>query len=206
MNIVIGTTSESKINALKKSLKELNIDDYNIIPVKAKSNVRDNPINEETKIGAQNRNKYIKEYCEANNINYDLLISIEAGYTKEGEDYYIDSFTCVVYKNQTYFGQSPRVKITKNIFNYVYEQNPLHVLINEILNKEYIDGFIGFFTNDKIKRADIESYSISQALGKCFDVQYKPEIVDYEKYIDNDRLKLLDEKIVGNLKKSGKMQ
>lgn len=196
MNIVIGTTSQSKINALKNALNKLNINNYNIIPVKAKSNVRENPINEETKIGAQNRNEYIQNYCKENNINYDILISIEAGYTKEEENYYIDSYTCVIYKNQTYFGQSPRIKITKNIFNYVYEQNPLHVLINEILNKENINGFIGFITNDNIKRADVESCSILQALSKCFDIKYNYEILDYEKYIDNNRLELLDRKIL----------
>ena len=54
-------------------------------------------------------------------------------------------------------------------------------------------------TVEDIKRADIESYSISQALGKCFNVEYKPEIVDYEKYIDNDRLKLLDNEIMKKL-------
>lgn len=196
MNIIIGTTSKSKINALKKSLKNLNIENYNIIPVKAESKVRENPINEETKIGAQNRNNFIKEYCKTNNIDYDLLISIEAGYTKKNEDYYIDSFACAEYKNQTYFSQSPRIKITKNIFNYVYEQNPLHVLINKILNTEYIDGFIGFLTKDKIKRADIESYSISQAIGKCFNIEYKQEIVDYERYVDGERLELLDREIL----------
>lgn len=196
MNIVIGTTSQSKINALKNALNKFNINDYNIIPVKAQSNVQENPINEETKLGAQNRNEYIQNYCEENNINYDILISIEAGYTKEEENYYIDSYTCVIYKNQTYFGQSPRIKITKNIFNYVYEQNPLHVLINEILNKENINGFIGFITNDNIKRADVESYSISQALSKCFNIEYTYEILDYEKYVDNNRLELLDRKIL----------
>ena len=46
MNIVIGTKSESKINALKMALERLNINDYNIISVKAESAVRDNPINE----------------------------------------------------------------------------------------------------------------------------------------------------------------
>ncbi len=179
-------------------MKDLNIDDYNIIAVKAKSNVRENPINEETKLGAQNRNKYIKDYCESNNIDYDVLISIEAGYTKEGEKYFIDSYACATYKNQSYFGQSPRVKITENVFNYAVDQNPLHVLNNKILNKEYIDGFIGFFTNDIIKRADIESYCISQALSKCFNVEYQPEIMDYEKYIDNRRLKILDDAILTN--------
>ena len=195
MNIVIGTTSQSKINAIKKSLNELNIKDYNIIPVKAKSNVRDNPINEETRLGAQNRNKYIHNYCEENNINYDILISIEAGYTKEEENYYIDSYTCVIYKNQTYFGQSPRVQITKNIFNYAEQQHPLHVLINELLNEESINGFIGFVTNNKIKRADVETYSIVQALSKCLNIDYMPEKIDFENNIDNNRLELLDKAI-----------
>ena len=195
MNIVIGTTSKSKINALKNALNKLNINDYNIIPVKAQSNVQENPINEETKLGAHNRNNYIKNYCEKNNINYDILISIEAGYTKEEENYYIDSYTCVIYKNQTYFGQSPRVQITKNIFNYAEQQHPLHVLINELLNKESINGFIGFVTNNKIKRADVETYSIVQALSKCLNIDYMPEKIDFENNIDNNRLELLDKAI-----------
>jgi len=192
MNIVLGTTSQSKINALKQALNKLNISDYNIIPIKAESNVRDNPINEETKIGAQNRNEYICNYCESNNINYDILISIEAGYTKENENYYIDSYTCATYNNQTYFAQSPRIQITETIFNYVYEQNPLHVLINKILNKENINGFIGFVTNDKIKRADVESYSIAQALSICLNINYTPKTLDLKNSIDNNRLELLD--------------
>ena len=116
MNIVIGTKSESKINALKMALERLNINDYNIISVKAESAVRDNPINEETKLGAQNRNNFIKEYCENNNIDYDVLISIEAGYTKEGENYYLDTFANAIYKGQKYWSRSPRLKITKKYF------------------------------------------------------------------------------------------
>ena len=195
MNIVLGTTSQSKINALKQALNKLNISDYNIIPIKAESNVRDNPINEETKIGAQNRNEYICNYCESNNINYDILISIEAGYTKENENYYIDSYTCATYNNQIYFAQSPRIQITETIFNYVYEQNPLHILINKILNKENINGFIGFVTNDKIKRADVESYSIAQALSICLNINYTPKTLDLKNSIDNNRLELLDNTI-----------
>lgn len=197
MNIVIGTKSESKINALKKSLEILNIKDYNIIPVKAKSNVRDNPINEEIKQGAENRNNFIKEYCENNNIDYDVLISIEAGYTNEGENYYLETFANAIYKNQQYWSQSPRLKITKNIFEYVYEQNMLHEIINEILDKEYINGFIGFVTKDEVKREDIDAYAMSQLIAKCFDIEYTPEKIDYEKCIANDRLELLDKAING---------
>lgn len=196
MNIVIGTKSESKINALKKALKKLNINDYNIISVKAKSDVRDNPINEETKMGAQNRNKFIKEYCEKNNIDYDVLISIEAGYTKEGENYYLDTFANAIYKGQKYWSRSPRLKITKNIFDYVYEQNMLHEIINEILGKKYINGFIGFVTKDVVKREDIDAYALSIVLAKCFNIEYMPEAIDYEKCIANDRLELLDKAII----------
>lgn len=196
MNIVIGTKSESKINALKKALKKLNINDYNIISVKAKSDVRDNPINEETKMGAQNRNKFIKEYCEENNIDYDVLISIEAGYTNEGENYYLDTFANAIYKEQEYWSQSLRIIITKNIFEYACKQNMLHELINEILDRKYINGFIGFVTKDEIKREDMDAYVLSRVLAKCFNIEYVADNIDYEKSIAEDRLKLLDEAIV----------
>ena len=196
MNIVIGTKSEYKINALKMALERLNINDYNIISVKAESAVRDNPINEETKLGAQNRNNFIKEYCENNNIDYDVLISIEAGYTKEGENYYLDTFVNAIYKGQECWSRSPRLKITKNIFEYVYEQNMLHEIINEILGRKYINGFIGFATKDAVKREDIDAYALSIALAKCFDIEYMPEAIDYEKCIANDRLELLDKVII----------
>ena len=199
MNIVIGTKSESKINALKKALKKLNINDYNIISVKAKSDVRDNPINEETKIGAQNRNKFIKEYCEKNNIDYDVLISIEAGYTNEGKDYYLDTFANAIYKEQEYWSQSLRIKITKNIFEYACEQNMLHELINEILDRKYINGFIGFVTKDDIKREDVDAYTLSHVLAKCFNIGYVADTIDYEKSIAEDRLKLLDEAIANQI-------
>lgn len=195
MNIVIGTKSESKINALKKSLERLNIKDYNIIAVKAKSNVRENPIDEEIKRGAENRNNFIKEYCENNNIDYDVLISIEAGYTKENENYYLETFANAICKGQKYWSQSPKLKITKNIFGYVYEQNMLHEIINEILGREYINGFIGFVTKDEVKREDIDAYAMSQLLAECLNIEYKPEKIDYESCIANDRLELLDKAI-----------
>ena len=196
MNIVIGTKSESKINALKMALERLNINDYNIISVKARSDVRDNPIDKETKLGAQNRNNFIKGYCEKNKIDYDILISIEAGYTKEGENYYLDTFANAIYKGQKYWSRSPRLKITKNIFEYVYEQNMLHEIINEILGKKYINGFIGFATKDAVKREDIDAYALSIALAECFDIEYMPKAIDYEKCIANDRLELLDKAII----------
>ena len=125
-----------------------------------------------------------------------MLISIEAGYTKEGENYYLDTFANAIYKGQEYWSRSPRLKITKNIFDYVYEQNMLHEIINEILGKKYINGFIGFATKDVVKREDIDAYALSIALAKCFDIEYMPEAIDYEKCIANDRLELLDKVII----------
>ena len=141
-------------------------------------------------------NNFIKEYCENNNIDYDVLISIEAGYTKEGENYYLDTFSNAIYKGQKYWSRSPRLKITKNIFEYVYEQNMLHEIINEILGRKYINGFIGFATKDAVKREDIDAYALSIALAECFDIEYMPEAIDYEKCITNDRLELLDKAII----------
>lgn len=58
-------------------MKELGIDDVSVTLVDVDSIVSSKLINEETLIGAENRNRNLYCYCVENNIPFDLLISIE---------------------------------------------------------------------------------------------------------------------------------
>ena len=191
MKIFLGTKSLAKKKAVEIALNKLGINDNIIDGYKALSNVRDNPINEETKIGAINRNISLKQYCKNNNLTYDLLISIEAGYTKEEDNYYLDTYTCVTKDNRDYIEMGPRLKITKTIFEYVEKQNMLHELINDILGYQSINGVIGFLTDDVIKRSDLEAYSVMKALSSALKIKNNDDI-DFEKYIIEERLELLN--------------
>ena len=77
MKIVLGSKNKSKKEAIEIALKSLNISNYEIESLEVPSNVSSKPIDSETLIGAHNRNQEVMKYCLKNNLDYDLLISIE---------------------------------------------------------------------------------------------------------------------------------
>lgn len=76
MKIVLGSKNVSKQRSILIAMSELGFDDISITTIDANSLVSSKPINDETLIGARNRNKNLYDYCRENNISFDLLISI----------------------------------------------------------------------------------------------------------------------------------
>jgi non-canonical (house-cleaning) NTP pyrophosphatase len=72
MRILVATSSEIKLNAVKRALRGASVDG-----VTTKSGVPEQPVSQEIMTGADNRMSLIKD-----NKNYDYYISIENGITK----------------------------------------------------------------------------------------------------------------------------
>ena len=70
--------------------------------------------------------------------------------------------------------------------------------MDKIYNKTIINvGSVGnSFVVIRNESKDIDAYVLSIALAKCFNIEYMPEAIDYEKCITNDRLELLDKVII----------
>ena len=66
MKVVLGSTNVSKQRSILIAMKELEIDDVSIELVNVNSLVSSKPINDETLIGARNRNKNLYNYCIEN--------------------------------------------------------------------------------------------------------------------------------------------
>ena len=81
MKIVLGSKNVSKQRSILIAMSELGFDDISITTINANSLVSSKPINDETLIGARNRNKNLYDYCRENNISFDLLISIVTVYS-----------------------------------------------------------------------------------------------------------------------------
>lgn len=56
MKIILGSNNHSKKEAIELALNELNISDFEIISLEVDSHVSSKPIDEETLVGAHNRN------------------------------------------------------------------------------------------------------------------------------------------------------
>ena len=191
MKIALGSKSDKKYNALVSSLDLLNINDYVIDCYKVDSNVSDNPINDETLLGAKNRNNNLKEL----NIDYDMLVSIEAGFTKEDDNYYVDTYCVVNYKDNDYIGMSSRLRITDKVFNYVKEGNVLHLLVQRLQGSHTDDGVVGYLSNGNLKRSEVEVESVVRALEKALNINSNYKSLDIDSFLDKDAIYKLDKAI-----------
>ena len=114
MKILLGSTNVSKQRSISIAMNELGFDDISVIPVNVNSLVSSKPINDETLIGAKNRNHSLYNYCIENDISFDLLISIEGGYEQIDDTYFIVTHASILDSNGNEFiGKSSGLQITE---------------------------------------------------------------------------------------------
>lgn len=190
MKVLLSSKSDKKINAVKEALNYLKVV-YDLEDYKIESLVSDNPINEEIIKGAENRNNNLKKL----GIKYDMLISIEAGFTHDETGYFLDTYCIVNYKNKDYIGMSPRLKISKLVFNYVKSGNVLHLLVQELQGTETNDGVIGYLSNGKLTRTFIEEYAVIDALKQALGLDKDNLNIDVTESLDDNQIKNLDNAI-----------
>lgn len=168
MKILLGSKNPSKANAIKLAMQSIGYNDIKITPIDVPSQVSSKPINEETLIGAQNRNKNLYKYCQENNIDFDLLISIEGGYEQVNNTYFIVTYVSIIdNKNNEFIGKSQGLQISKAMFDWVSDGKSLNKIIDSIIenseNKK-ANGISGYLTNGFYKRDIIDSSAIVSAL------------------------------------------
>ncbi len=167
MKIILGSKNKSKKEAIAIALNSLNIGDYEIEVVEVSSHVSSKPLNNEILFGAHNRNQEVIKYCFQNNLNYDLLISIEGGYEQVGDFYFIVTYASIIDKEGNEFiGKSQGLQISKTMFEWVKEGKSLNTVIEEILNtkeNKKENGISGYLTNGYYYRSYFDSSAIISA-------------------------------------------
>ncbi len=168
IKIILGSKNNSKKEAIQLAFNQLNITDLSITMLDVDSHVSSKPINDETLVGAHNRNKELFEYCKNNNIDFDLLISIEGGYEQIQSYYFIVTYASVMdsYGNE-YFGKSQGLQITKAMFDWIKEGKSLNKVIEAILNSKdnkKLNGISGYLTNGYYYRSNFDSTAVISAI------------------------------------------
>ena len=168
IKIILGSKNNSKKDAIPLAFNQLNITDLSLTMLDVDSHVSSKPINDETLVGAHNRNKELFEYCKNNNIDFDLLISIEGGYEQIQSYYFIVTYASVMdsYGNE-YFGKSQGLQITKAMFDWIKEGKSLNKVIEAILNSKdnkKLNGISGYLTNGYYYRSNFDSTAVISAI------------------------------------------
>lgn len=179
MNILIGSKNVSKERSIKLALNELGYTCVNTKMIEVNSLVSSKPLNEETLIGVQNRNANLYNYAISNNISFDYLISIEGGYEKVGDAYFIVTYASVRDINGgEYFGKSMGLQITKNMYEWVKAGKSLNSLIEKIELNQYNkkeNGITGYLTSGLYKRDIVDKEAVISAFKvmENYNTKYK---------------------------------
>ncbi len=183
MRIVLGSKNKAKKEAIELALKELNISDYEILMLDVNSLVSSKPIDGETLTGAKNRNNEVLQYCIQNNIDYDLLISIEGGYEQVDNYYFIVTYAAIIDKEGNEFvGKSQGLQITQKMFEWVKNGQSLNKVIESLLatqDNKKSKGISGYLTNDYYKRSYFDSSAVISVLEHLKNYEYY-EMVERE--------------------------
>ena len=186
MKIVLGSKNVSKQRSILIAMSELGFDDISITTINANSLVSSKPINDETLIGARNRNKNLYDYCRENNISFDLLISIEGGYEQIDNTYFIVTYASILDQNGNEFiGKSSGLQITERMFNYVKDGKSLNKVIESILgnsSNKKDNGITGYLTTGYYRRDIFESSAVISAMETLLN--FKSNYKKLDKKID----------------------
>ncbi len=158
MKILVGSKNQVKILAAQEVFEKY-FTDVKIIGFRVSSGVSDQPIDNETFKGAENRAVELKEINDKKNINADYFVGIEGGITKQHNRWFAFGGMCIIDKdNKKAYGSSPQFELP----NFVIEQLLNGVELGDVMDKlmnttnsKHKSGAIGFFTNNIMDRKEL---------------------------------------------------
>lgn len=169
MKVLIGTKNEGKIEGAKRALEKY-FNNIEIIGIPVKSNVSEQPVNEEIYNGAKNRVKNLKQYCKENNIKADLYLAIESGISNLLGRWMITNIAVIEDENDfESYGTSPSFPVPDKLVEQIIKTE-LSQVMNLIFGKDEErrnkGGGIQLLTNNKITRIDLTELAFIMALTK----------------------------------------
>jgi len=167
MKVLVGSTNPVKIQSTKEAFEKY-FDNVEVIGVKVASGVSDQPINDDTFLGAKNRAQALIEKNTKEQLNADFFVGIEGGLTEIYSIWFVNGVMCIIDKNgRMGFGTTAHFEIPKHITSQLLNGKELGLIIDELSGKsntKHEGGASGFFTNGVIKRKEYYIPGIIHAL------------------------------------------
>lgn len=178
MKALIGTVNPGKIEGAKEALSNF-FDDIDLEGIKVPSNVANQPVNEDTYLGARNRVDNLIEYAKENNIEADYFLGIESGICNIYDTWMILNIAVVKDKSgYESIGIGPAFPVPDS-----YVQEIISTSLGEVFDKAYSKnnlgqgkGGINALTHETISRIDITKEAFIMAMTQFVnDTVWKTE-------------------------------
>lgn len=175
MKIVMATKNPGKIEGARKAFANY-FTDFTIEGISVPSDVSEQPVNNETYIGAKNRVKNLKAYCKANSIDADLYISIESGIGNTLGDWMITNIAVIEDDNGfESCGSSQSFPIPERLAKQAIDTD-----LSKVMNSVFTEdderhnggGGIQLLTKNKVSRIDITEQAFIMALVRYINPKW----------------------------------
>ena len=169
MKVLIATKNQGKIEGAKRALEKY-FDNIEIQGISVKSDVSEQPVNDEIYIGAKNRIKNLKKYAKEKNIKSDLFLAIESGINNYIGKWMISN-VAIIEDNENFesCGTSPSFPVPERLVKDIIDSEFSQVM-NKIFGKDEErhneGGGIQLLTHNRISRIDLTEMAFIMALTK----------------------------------------
>ena len=162
MKVFVASKNPVKIACTQEGFSKY-FSDVEVVGVPVDSGVPDQPFNEDTFKGAENRALALKEQQEG-----DYFVGIEGGLFEHYNRWFAVGIVCVMDKNgKKGFGLSPHFQLPPKLMPILLAGKELGVLMNEIMDEENTKqkgGAVNFFTKGQIDRTQMYVPAVITAL------------------------------------------
>lgn len=169
MKVLIATKNQGKIEGAKRALERY-FDNIEIKGIAANSEVGEQPVNENIYIGAKNRVKNLKKYCNENNINADLYLSIESGISNLLGRWMITNIAIIEDDDQfESYGSGPSFPVPDRLVKDIIDTDFSKVMdkvFEEDKERHNKGGGIQLLTHNNISRIDQSEMAFIMALTR----------------------------------------
>ena len=168
MKVLIATKNKGKVEGAKRAFDKF-FKDVEVIGISAPSDVPEQPVNEETWIGANNRVENLKKQAKESGVNADYYVSIESGMTNTLGSWMITNIAVVEDKNGIKsVSSSPSFPVPDKLVEKIKEIG-LGQLMDEVFNGDELHnsgGGIQLLTHGVVSRIDLTELAFEMALTK----------------------------------------
>jgi len=167
MKVLVGSTNPVKIEATTEAFSNY-FKNVEVIGINVDSGVPNQPINDETFAGAQNRAQQLKLKNEQENLDASFFVGIEGGIAQRFTKWFAFGGICIIDSTgKTGFGTSIHFELPENIVTKLLagaELGDLMDKISGVQNTKQKGGAIEYFTKGLINRKQIYVQGLVAAL------------------------------------------
>lgn len=158
MKVLVGSINPVKIEAVQEAFSKY-FSNVEVLSFEVESGVPNQPINDDTFRGAENRAKMLTKINLKQKLNADFFVGIEGGIYQQYNLWFAFGCMCVIDKNgNKSFGTSPHFQLPIEVSNRLLKGEELGEVMDEIMKKKNTKqnlGAIGFFTKGIINRKEL---------------------------------------------------